>query len=451
MKKPWEIIKLLEATGSRLEKESILYQNWRNTEFKNGLRYALDPMVTYGVKQIPEKVGGEPWPELVYHTDHTYVNVTGDTLLVMEDFESAIDNLKTRKITGNNAKDLIAGMIGRCETLDEWNYWYRRILMKDLKCGISEKTVNKMYGKNHIPVFSPMLAKDGTNSQEKYKKECIIDYKFDGVRCLAIIENSECTLYSRTGKVFENFPEINKALGKECYNGIVFDGELMGKDFQMLMKRLNAKKGWAEESMDGYFAIFDVITLEEFRAGISYTTQIDRKKYLDKLMRADVDLFWNPLVHSVNYDILDLGTTLGNDRLLEINGISLQMGMEGLMIKPADGIYECKRSDAWFKIKPFFEYSLEVKAIEEGTGKNKGKLGALVCEGTDTGKLIKVNVGSGLSDDDRYAIWLDPARYIGMIAEVRADAVTQAEDATHYSLRSPRFKGFRGSEPGEKL
>ena len=44
-------------------------------------------------------------------------------------------------------------------------------------------------------------------------------------------------------------------------------------------------------------------------------------------------------------------------------------------------------------MKPFIEVSLEVKDIEEGTGKYEGTLGALVCEGTDTGKFIKVNVG----------------------------------------------------------
>ena len=71
-------------------------------------------------------------------------------------------------------------------------------------------------------------------------------------------------------------------------------------------------------------------------------------------------------------------------------------------------------------------------------------------EGTDDGKLIRTNVGSGLSDADRIAYWAARDTLNGNIVEVRADAVTQNQDGS-YSLRFPRFKGFRGFEPGEKL
>jgi DNA ligase-1 len=68
----------------------------------------------------------------------------------------------------------------------------------------------------------------------------------------------------------------------------------------------------------------------------------------------------------------------------------------------------------------------------------------------DDGKLITVNVGSGFSDDNRIEFWNSRNSVIGNIVEVRADAVTQNQDGT-YSLRFPRFKGFRGFVPGEKI
>ena len=74
----------------------------------------------------------------------------------------------------------------------------------------------------------------------------------------------------------------------------------------------------------------------------------------------------------------------------------------------------------------------------------------MVCQGTDDGKDILVNVGSGLSDVQRETFWETKDRLIGMIAEVRADAVTQNQDGS-YSLRFPRFKTFRGFEQGEKI
>ena len=113
-------------------------------------------------------------------------------------------------------------------------------------------------------------------------------------------------------------------------------------------------------------------------------------------------------------------------------------------------MYECKRTVSWLKQKPYIEVSLSVVDLEEGTGKNVGKLGALVCEGVDDGKEIRVNVGSGFTDIDRDSFWTDRGRVVGNIVEVRADAVTQNQDGT-YSLRFPRFKGFRGFVSGEKL
>jgi DNA ligase-1 len=120
------------------------------------------------------------------------------------------------------------------------------------------------------------------------------------------------------------------------------------------------------------------------------------------------------------------------------------------MIKEPDAKYECKRTTNWLKMKPFIEVSLEVKSVEEGTGRNKDRLGALVCEGDDGGKTISVNVGSGFTDQQRLEFWGDPDSMIGQIVEVRADAVTQNQDGS-YSLRFPRFLRFRGFKAGEKI
>jgi DNA ligase-1 len=101
-------------------------------------------------------------------------------------------------------------------------------------------------------------------------------------------------------------------------------------------------------------------------------------------------------------------------------------------------------------MKPFIEVSLEVTDVEEGTGKNEGRLGALVCSGVDDGKTIVVNCGSGFTDDARTEFWDNRANLPRQIVEVRADAITQNQDGT-YSLRFPRFLRFRGFTAGEKI
>ena len=122
------------------------------------------------------------------------------------------------------------------------------------------------------------------------------------------------------------------------------------------------------------------------------------------------------------------------------------------MIKDPDAKYECKRSVSWLKQKPFIEVSLTVTAVEEGTGRNVGKLGALVCEGIDDGKRIVVNVGSGFTDSDRDEYWVGKDTVVGQVVEVRADAATQSQDNDQvWSLRFPRFLRFRGFVKGEKI
>jgi len=125
-------------------------------------------------------------------------------------------------------------------------------------------------------------------------------------------------------------------------------------------------------------------------------------------------------------------------------------GYEGIMIKDLGAPYECKRSSFWMKWKPTITVDLEIVGFEEGTGRNQGRLGALVCEGEDNDRLIRVNVGSGLSDGDRVGYWSSRDVLLGRVVEVEADAVTQNQDGS-YSLRFPRFVRFRGFEPGEKL
>ena len=134
-----------------------------------------------------------------------------------------------------------------------------------------------------------------------------------------------------------------------------------------------------------------------------------------------------------------------------MNKNALDEGYEGLMIKPINDIYECKRSHAWLKIKPFIEVTLTVTDIQEGTGKHEGRLGAFSVEGEDDGKFFSLSVGSGLTDEDREKFWKEKDSLKGQLIEIRADAVTQSVEGEHYSLRFPRFKTFRGFDAGEKL
>ena len=118
-----------------------------------------------------------------------------------------------RNITGNNAKEHINNFI-KTTNMDEWNYFYRRILIKDLRCGVSEKTINNVAKKNNfekyqIAVFNCQLAQDSELHQKKLVGKKIIEVKLDGVRVITILYKSgNVVMFSRNGKELNNFDHI---------------------------------------------------------------------------------------------------------------------------------------------------------------------------------------------------------------------------------------------------
>ena len=428
MNDPWKIIKELESDNSRLFKEGVVENNLNNLDFQEGLSMCLDPLVTFGVKQIPES------------------EQDGDGLK-WDDFKKDVDLLIERERTGHAARDLIIDLMSSAKK-DQWNDWYRRILIKDLRCGVSEKTVNnvakRMDLEFKVPVFSCMLAHDGAKHPKKIKGDCLVEYKYDGVRVIAIVKNGKATLYSRNGKIFHNFPHIENALSKSEYNNIVFDGEVMSDDFQALMKQVYRKSG--AQTDDAYLALFDILPLKEFNEGKSKLSSIERKEELNKLSKS-----FENAIKLVDYEVINFDEKNGQDKFASMNKEALEKGFEGLMIKPNDNYYECKRSHAWLKIKPFIEVTLKIIDIQEGTGKHSGKLGAFHVEGNDDGKFFSLSVGSGLTDEEREKFWASKDKLIGRLVEIRADAITQSIEGEHYSLRFPRFKNFRGFKKDEKI
>ncbi len=139
MKFPWEVISDLESDNSRLAKEDVVQREAvaGNNVFFEGCRLALDPMITFGLKQIPEKKDedgpGLPW----------------------DGFNSVVQRLRDRKLTGNVARSAVDTLMNTA-TKSQWNNWYRRILIKDLRCGTSEKRISKCKGVG-VPFRGPII------------------------------------------------------------------------------------------------------------------------------------------------------------------------------------------------------------------------------------------------------------------------------------------------------
>jgi DNA ligase 1 len=434
---PQDVIARLEADNSRLAKEAILEQAAEEelTEFFDGIRMCLDKLYTFGVKQIPEKTEA------------------GGQGLSWANFLQLAEALYRRELTGHEARDAIKlGM--DIATQDQWNGFFSRILRKDLRCGVSEKTVNKVLKKFKniapVPVFECMLAQDSANHKQKMIGKKIVQPKLDGVRCLTVIdyENKTVAQYSRNGHEFLNFTHITDYLSnfiEEFGRSLVIDAEVVSTNFQALMKQARRKED--ADASDAKLMVFDVIPLVEFKQGRSTLGQRRRLNFLKNFENIFGDSGFIEILPWREFDLDSLTDEIEcQDYMREM----VDAGYEGIMLKDPDASYVCKRDTAWMKSKPFIEVTLAVVGYEEGTGRNEGRLGALICEGEDDGKTISVNCGSGFSDSDRGELWKGRDSLVDQIVEVRADAITQNQDGT-YSLRFPRFKTFRGFKKGEKL
>jgi DNA ligase-1 len=437
---PESVIRSLEDHPSRLNKEGILEvaMNDELTEFFEGVRMALDNLYTFGVKQVPikEEKGGQG--------------------LSWDNFKQLAESLHRRQLTGHAARDAILLAMG-VATDGQWNDFYRRILIKDLRCGVSEKTVNKVAKalkkpEYSVPVFECQLSHDSANHEAKLTGKKIVERKLDGVRCLTVIDYEAKTVvqYTRNGKELENFNHVTDYLSgfiEEFGRSFVIDGEIMSTSFQDLMKSVHRKKD--ADAGDAILNVFDIIPLVEFKQGKSVMGQRRRTAFLKGFENIFNDSGFIQIVPQREFNLDSMIEEIEfKDYMKEM----IAEGYEGVMIKDPDAKYECKRSTAWLKMKPFIEVSLAVTSVEEGTGRNVGKLGAIVCEGVDDGKRIVVNCGSGFTDEQRAEFWEAKDTLVGQVVEVRADAATQSQDSEEvWSLRFPRFLRFRGFTRGEKI
>ena len=446
----------LEESNSRLHKESVIEDVFSRSlvgcpaskMFLTLTKWALDPLITFGVKKIPLSHG------LPIEEESDW-----------RGFVDLIMNLSDRHITGHAARDKIIEVMGRFDP-EEWNKVARRVLLKDLRCGATATTFNKIVkgSEYEIPVFSVQLAHDSKSNPKKMTGRKRLEVKLDGVRCVARVRpfdpsSTDLTveLFSRNGRVLENFPNVEYAIMSHIVprvanlapaiasEGFFLDGEVMSASFQDLMKQVHRKKN--ASTTDCVFHVFDIFPEETLKSGKFSMAQEDRTKLLGKILPENYNCKELKFMPGIT---VDLSSADGQGTMERFAKEALAMRYEGILVKDLEAPYECKRSAAWLKWKPTITVDLTIVGYKEGTGKDKGKLGSFQMKGVDAGREIEVSVGGGYSDGQRREYWKYREECIGQIAEVEADGVTQNQDGT-YSLRFPRFVRFRGFLPGEKL
>ena len=426
----------LVSTTKRLEKEAILAKFDGDEDIRFVLWFLYNPYIVTGVSE--KKVRRQALPLL-------------DGLMGKEDAnakKSVSGPASLRELLeyfqkNNTGRDADLRVLHEFAT--GFNEVEREIIYglvrKDLKLGVQEKTLNKVFGEGFIPTMNVMLAESYWENQAFLKgKEFIVTLKVDGVRAILMFQEGTPVFFTRNGRVLEGLVELSEAVMK-LDRKYVYDGELILESARSGnsadLYRATVKVTASDDEKRGLsFNMFDRVLREDFLAGSSLQPAVERKSQLAE----ELKIVGNPLL--VPVPILYKGSDLGQiDVLLDKY---VDEGEEGIMINPADSPYECKRTKNLLKVKKFHTADVLVLSVEEGTGANRGKLGAVIVKfhGPD-GKEYTCRVGSGFSKDQREEFWANPSLIKGKIIEIGYFELSRNQDNEDYSLRFPTFKHVR--------
>lgn len=406
----YKVLEELRVTSSRLEKEAILKKNEKNAVLKQAVFLALDPYTQFYQRKIPKYAPAK--------------KNQADSL------QSVLDSLYvlfSRQTTGNEAIAFLTKLLS--SLTEEDAKVLECVIQKDLDCGVQESTANKIW-KDLIPTFPCMLASAYDQKLvDKVQFPALVQLKMDGMRFNAIVDAHTKTVEyrSRNGKeiLIDNWllDEAFLAMAKNIGMAeVVFDGELLVVDSTGKPMDRKTGNGILNKAVKGTISeaeskqvratIWDVIPLLYFRQG---KCDVDYETRLATVVTA-VDNLGGNLKHLVSVVETTIADSLYKaQKLFETYHAA---GQEGIILKTRDGIWEDKRAKHQIKFKGELECDLLCVGWEEGTGKNKGKLGALVLTSSD-GK-INVSVGTGLTDEMRST--LTPKMVEGKIVTVKYNA-----------------------------
>jgi len=422
-----DLLEGIEKTSSRKEKEELLAA--ADECAKTLLLWALDPYRTYGLQNIPAPVERPENSKTGLFGSIRSLVLAGleveETVMQVhvKQFGFILDELQQRNLVGNEAREIVG------QFLKELPYqhakWFHRILLKDLNCGITEKTVNKVFP-GLIPSFNVQLAEDASGTQPKVTYPVWCDYKLDGLRMIAIKECGVVTLYSRKGHAIETLPSLQTILAT-TKDDFMLDGEVMGRSWNESQSTVFATKNTVDDE-HMFYNVFDGMSLPEWKEQKCIHPYKLRQNFVRKIV--------NQISHT-RVRLVGGKTISSYEGLTTFHKEAMEAGHEGIMIKDQEALYSFKRSKAVMKMKPSATWEGTIVGWEKGdpNGKWKDKFGAFQVEFDE----ILTSVGGGYTDAMREQFLLEgPENYIGKIMEVKGQEMTK--DGV---IRFPVFLRFR--------
>ena len=442
-----DIIKELRQDSSLNYKKDILRKYSDYEPFQKFLVYVYNPRVNYFMKKLPNVLS------------------YGQTEQSITEMYSLLEQLKQREITGNQAQEVVREYL--LNTNQVIRELFELVIGRDIRAGVGVGIINEVYKGLIAEIFYCRCSKLDEKTLERFDtipNGFLTQDKLDGQFSYIIKEDNIVYMLTRAGTAWtsDNLKEDmlkcsdgvyigealiykeGKPLDRKTGNGMINKFIKRDSTLESLQEKLSqetSRKKWdklqselkfklvefTEIDKALHFVIWDSLTLEEFEEGLS------TRPYTERFGEAIKATFMTSKLKPVSsYRVYSMkeAQAIADDFISE--------GGEGAIVKKLDTIWKDGTSKDMLKIKAVLDADLVCVDVEEGSGKYKGKVGALVLE-TSCGRL-RVKVGTGLNDLDRAKPF---DYYIGKVIEIQYNEFTKSKSKSTDSLFLPRFVEVR--------
>jgi DNA ligase 1 len=416
-------------TTSKKEKLAIVQTLGEHTRW---LSLALDP-------RLPYFFSADTFPSLQDESAVTRCLNDGDALL--------LHDLSTRAITGNDAVAVVRETLQ--ELTPESQEVFKRIILKDLRCGVGVTIVNQAFPGL---VFDPpymrcCLPKDSNMSKWNWADGIYEQLKADGMFANVDIDGEGVLIVSsRQGVPFppEALGRLEDELLATLNSGTRTMGELTVYNGDQLLERqegngiLNSVAQGGELAANHWvrFDAWDQIPLSA--AVTKGTYEVPYKTRLDELYRQVGLASPQNQVH-----VIETAVVYSKADAMKIYRAYLARKLEGVICKHPDAIWKDGDNKDQVKLKLEVVVDLRIKGFRPGTpGKRtEATFGAVICGTEDD--LLEVGV-SGFKRDMEQYLHEHRDEVLGGVMAVKANGVMEPTgEASIFSLFSPRFAELR--------
>ncbi len=424
------ILDEVAAVSGKNDKEALLQENKDNGVLKEVCRLTYSPTIKYFISN-------KTFPVVTKFTENSRYSWSY--------IFGILADLHSRVVTGQEAVDLVAETLGKITKGDA--SVLKRIILGDLKIGCKNATINKVW--KGLIVTPPRQGAASMNERSLAKmkkiKRLTLELKSDGTY-LSSVCGEVSTCMTRNGSPIEIAP-LQQHLSCGAFDGFALEAEMVYSLELATRESGNGivtkiVKGTAsEEEMEGaMLQVWDCIDLHYYETKGEYPkSNENRRKFLEEMMER-YEMWCRANSVEPKIFLIERHENVTVDEAFELFEGHVRSGMEGSIVKDMDSSWKDIGKPAYcIKLKRKEPADLKVVGtyLAEVGSKYEGMLGGFHCESA-CGE-IKVNVGSGFSEEDRVEYLKNPP----LIIEAEYDSITEDKKTKQKSMFLPIFKRSR--------